>query len=69
MAHAINANAYANHLQQPGLLARLRQALRDYRAYRRTFDELNALSDRELADLNLSRLNIRDVARDCVYGA
>lgn len=35
-----------------------------YRLYRRTLDELAALSDRDLADLGLHRSQIRDVARE-----
>ena len=68
MAHAINLNAYADFAEQPGIFARLRQAFADHRKYLATYDELNSLSDRELADLNLSRLSIRDVAREAVYG-
>ncbi|PRY21246.1 uncharacterized protein DUF1127 [Aliiruegeria haliotis] len=34
------------------------------RAYRRTYDELSMMSERELADINLSSLDIRDVARE-----
>jgi len=68
MAHAINLNAYADYAEQPGIFARLRQAFADHRTYLATYDELNSLSDRELADLNLSRLSIRDVARKAVYG-
>jgi hypothetical protein len=30
-------------------------------------DELNALTDRELADLDLSRLGLRDIAGEAVY--
>jgi uncharacterized protein YjiS (DUF1127 family) len=69
MAHAINLNAYADLAEQSGLFARLRQSFGDYRAYRATYDELNALSDRELADLDLSRLDVRHIARDSVYGS
>jgi uncharacterized protein YjiS (DUF1127 family) len=69
MAHAINLNAYADHAEQSGLFARLRQSFADYRAYLATYDELNALSDRELADLDLSRLDVRRIARDSVYGS
>ncbi len=68
MAHAINLNAYANFAEQPGIFARLRKAFADYRAYLATYDELNALSDHELADIGLSRLNVRDVAREAIYG-
>ena len=52
----------------PGIFARLRQSFADYREYLATYNELNALSDRELADIGLSRLNVRDVAREAVYG-
>jgi uncharacterized protein YjiS (DUF1127 family) len=68
MAHANTLNAYADYAEQPGIFARLRQTIADQRAYLATYDELNGLSDRALADLGLSRLNVRDVAREAVYG-
>jgi uncharacterized protein YjiS (DUF1127 family) len=68
MAHASYPNTYAHSSEPPGILARLRQALAKHRAYWATCEELNALSDRELADLGLSRLAIRDVAREASYG-
>lgn len=37
------------------------------RVYARTVDELSALSDRDLADLGLSRSNISSVAREAAY--
>jgi uncharacterized protein YjiS (DUF1127 family) len=52
----------------PGLVARLRKALADYRLYRRTLAELESLSDRELRDLDLSRFSLREIAYDSVYG-
>jgi uncharacterized protein YjiS (DUF1127 family) len=52
-----------------GLVARLNKALADYRTYRRTYAELAQLTDRELADLGISRASIRDIAREAVYGA
>lgn len=66
MAHAINLNAYAP--ARAGLIARVRAALADYREFTRTRDELDAMSDAHLADIGLSRHNIRDVAREAVYG-
>lgn len=51
-----------------GLFAGVRKAFADYRLYRQTLTELGALSDRELRDLGLSRLSIRQVAHDSVYG-
>lgn len=52
-----------------GLLAGIRKSLADYRLYRQTLTELDALSNRELRDLGLSRLSVRQVAYDSVYGA
>lgn len=40
----------------------------DYRLYQRSLSELNALSDRDLADLGLHRSMIRAVAFETVYG-
>ena len=68
MAHAISLNAYADYPDQPSLFARMRQAVANHRAYRAVYDELNALTDRELADLDLSPLNLRDIAREAIYG-
>ena len=51
-----------------GLVARISKSLADYRLFRQTVDELEALNDRELADLGLSRLSVRDVAYESVYG-
>jgi uncharacterized protein YjiS (DUF1127 family) len=66
MAHAINLNADAHYVEQPGLFARLRQSFADYREYLATCEQLGALSDRQLADLGISRLNIREIARASV---
>ena len=51
-----------------GITARVRRWLADYRLYRQTFLELDSLNDHELADLGLSRLQVRDVAYESVYG-
>lgn len=42
--------------------ANVAERARKYRIYRETFNELNALSNRELADLGLSRSMIRRLA-------
>jgi len=39
-----------------------------FRLYKRTFDELSDLSDRDLADLGLTRASLRSVAHEAVYG-
>ncbi len=46
----------------------LGQSWQRYRLYRRTLDELSGLSNRELADLGLSRSGIRAIAYDAAYG-
>ena len=45
-----------------GLSARWRARVERNRRFRKTFSELNALSDRELADLGLSRSMLRGLA-------
>ena len=53
-------------------LNRLRDALADRlvqrRRYRTTLSELDALSDRDLADLGLFRCDVRALAHAAVYG-
>ncbi len=66
MALETPLNVYAD--SRPGLVARIRDAIAGSRKYHRIRDELAAHSDRELADLGLSRLNVRDAALDAVYG-
>lgn len=67
-ANVINFADFETPARARGLFARLAQAVSDYRAYLEVRTELNALSNRELADLGISRLNVRDVAREAVYG-
>jgi uncharacterized protein YjiS (DUF1127 family) len=43
-------------------------AIAQRRTYLRTVAELNALTDRELADLGISRLGIAEIAREAAYG-
>ncbi len=57
------------HARGGNVFGGLRKAFADYRLYRQTLNELDGLSDRELLDLGLSRLSIRQVAYDSVYGA
>jgi uncharacterized protein YjiS (DUF1127 family) len=46
----------------------VRSAWAQHRSYMDTRAELQALTDRELADIGISRLQIRDIARDAIYG-
>ena len=58
-----------------GLFGRFNAFLADYRAarkryavYRETLGELNALSDRDLADMGMHRSMLEDVAKAAAYG-
>ncbi|MFN3721712.1 MAG: DUF1127 domain-containing protein [Paracoccaceae bacterium] len=44
-------------------VARERRAL-----YLQTLNELSAMSDRDLADINVARVSIEDIAREAAYG-
>ena len=69
MAYAAQSNGIAT-----GVAARLAAVAADItdrlarrRAYRNTYNELMALSGRELADLGLHRSQIRAIAYDVAY--
>jgi uncharacterized protein YjiS (DUF1127 family) len=69
MAHAMTYEVSDGIGGIGGFVARIRKAIADRRQYQQTFGELEALSDRELRDLGISRLSIREIAHDSVYGA
>lgn len=48
----------------PTLLERLGAWLEEQRAYRKTVAELERMDDRELADIGMSRVDIRRIARE-----
>lgn len=50
------------------LFASVRHAWARSRVYTRTYNELNALSSRELADLGISRSMISRLAHEAAYG-
>ncbi len=50
------------------LKANVQIAIQTRRIYARTVAELNALTDRELLDLGISRLGIAEIAREAAYG-
>ena len=51
-----------------GLKSGLTAWVQKRRVYERTVAELNALGDRDLADLGISRLGIAEIAREAAYG-
>jgi len=70
--------AYVNDIRRTDLrlsarinaaLSTLGERFAQYRVYRKTVAELNSLSDRELADLAISRSNIGSIAYEAAYKA
>ena len=47
-----------------GLVERIREARKAREVYLQTYNELSVLSDRDLADLGISRASIQSVARE-----
>ena len=62
--------AYANTAapRTTGLMARLVDAMAARKVYRTTLAELQALDNRDLADLGISRSMIRAIAHEAAYG-
>ena len=50
-----------------GFFGNIRKSFAQYRTYRSTYDELDRLTERELADLGLTRGMIRSVAYQAAY--
>ena len=67
MTHAITHDKTTHTGEMGGWIARVRKSMAEYRLYRRTMEELESLSDRELSYLGLSRASLRDVALQAVY--
>ncbi|MBO9474801.1 MULTISPECIES: DUF1127 domain-containing protein [unclassified Shimia] len=64
MAYVANSAAVAAPKASglSGIFASLAERFRQYRVYRTTYNELSALSNRELSDLGMSRSMIRRLA-------
>ena len=50
-----------------GLFGDITERVQRYKTYRRTLEELDALSDRELVDLGISRSQTRAIAYRAAY--
>lgn len=50
------------------MLEQLTTAFYQYRNYRKTFKELSRMTDRELADIGITRYDIDTIAREYAYG-
>ncbi|MFW8596236.1 DUF1127 domain-containing protein [Cribrihabitans neustonicus] len=68
MAYSTVSAPAASGFSLRAALSTLADAWRQRREYKRTVNELRALSNRELADIGLHRSGIRGVAREQVYG-
>ncbi|WP_417249871.1 DUF1127 domain-containing protein [Celeribacter sp.] len=68
MAYVNNISTTAHGAGFSGLFARIAERVARYRVYRETQLELNQLTDRELADLGISRSTIPAVAHEAAYG-
>lgn len=66
METALNNTASVSWISSPLEAFRIRR--KNYLVYRRTIRELSNLSDRDLADLGLSRSMIRSLAHEAAYG-
>lgn len=68
----LNHGAVRTRHARVGIVGNLVADLRDHLArrglYRQTVRELNALSDRELADLGINRAMIRGIAHEAAWG-
>lgn len=51
------------------LSARWAERRAQYRTYRSTLDQLNAMSSRELTDIGIHPADIRSIAQEAAYGA
>lgn len=51
------------------IITRIFAAIRQWKRYRDTFNELSRLSDRELADLGIFRADIQRLSWDSARGA
>ena len=50
-----------------GFIGGITTRLAQYRTYRKTLDELDSLTDRELSDLGISRHSLRSIAYRAAY--
>jgi len=67
------ASAHSHHIsgffgQIVDAISALRVAMQRSRVYVQTYNELSALTSRELADLGLGRSSISQMAYDAAYG-
>jgi uncharacterized protein YjiS (DUF1127 family) len=67
-AHSIRTIEHTLGPRVADVVQTLRERLHKHRAYRRTLNELQGMSRRELADLGLNPTMLRSIAWETVYG-
>lgn len=67
MAYATDISAIRAAAPKAGVFRTLFARIAQYRTYRATFNELSSMGDRELADIGLSRSQIRSIAYEHSY--
>jgi uncharacterized protein YjiS (DUF1127 family) len=68
VSSAQNLSGFGLAASLGAFLARWKDARSRRATYLRVFDELSAMTDRDLADINLHRVQIRDIAQQAAYG-
>lgn len=69
MAYVAASNTHAPRAAAGGLFAGFKRWIAERRAFNTTYNELSALSDRELDDLGISRGDIVRIANDSIGSA
>ncbi|MEL6206696.1 MAG: DUF1127 domain-containing protein [Pseudomonadota bacterium] len=64
MAHTATKTTIAPALSGNAFIARLRESYARWQIQQRTYAELARLTDRDLDDLDISRAQLRDIARE-----
>lgn len=63
----INRGVAAPNNRLAGIFGGVSHRWSQYKTYRKTLDELESLTDRELADLGITRLQLRSIAYKAAY--
>lgn len=69
LAHGLHAPKHFNlHDMVAHLVAVVEEKRARHAVYRQTLAELEAMSDRDLSDIGIARVSIRDIARQAANG-
>lgn len=68
MYSVLNKGTHHIHRKEIAMFAQIKEHFEKHRTYKRTLKELSKLTDRELADIGISRGMIREIAREHATG-